>query len=188
MASRDSAISPARQPASRIMRKVFATSCFASGFDMNRDRVCAGFDKTRRVMIGMLDHEMNVERKLCLFAHGRDHGRAKRNVVDEMAIHDVEMDPIGAGFFNALRFLGELEKSAARMEGATRICDMSAKQWSNINGNAQRPLQTTAFALTREMSVSRCYPISAGRIALQRTNAAMSRSLGCASDGLEARD
>ena len=75
---------------------------------MNGDRIRAGFDEPRRVMIGMLDHEMNIERKFRLFAHGRDNGRAKRNVVDKMSIHDVEMDPIGAGGFNALRFLGEL--------------------------------------------------------------------------------
>jgi hypothetical protein len=53
-------------------------------------------------MIRVLDHEMNVEWELCVFADRRDHRRAKRNVIDEVAIHDVEMKPIGAGFFSAV--------------------------------------------------------------------------------------
>ena len=103
MASRDSAkAGPTTGLANHAQS--FCNVVFRFGFDMNRDRICAGFDKSRRVMIGMLDHEMNVERKIRLLANGRDHGRPKRNVVDKMSIHDVEMDPIGAGFFNASRF------------------------------------------------------------------------------------
>ena len=53
-------------------------------------------------MIRMLDHEMDVERKLGVLSHGRDHGGTEGNIVHEMAIHDVEMQPIGAGIFGAM--------------------------------------------------------------------------------------
>jgi hypothetical protein len=59
-------------------------------------------------MIGMLDHQMHVERQLRQFAHRPDYRRAKGNIVDEMAIHDVEMKPVGPGFFDAADFVGEL--------------------------------------------------------------------------------
>ncbi len=50
----------------------------------------------------MLDHEMDVERKFGVFSHRRDDRRPERNVIDEVAVHDVEMQPIGAGFFGAM--------------------------------------------------------------------------------------
>jgi hypothetical protein len=59
-------------------------------------------------MIGMLDHEVNIERELRELAHRRDHGRPEGNVVHEVAIHDVEMEPVGAGFFGAPDFVREL--------------------------------------------------------------------------------
>ena len=73
-------------------------------------------------MIGMLDHEMHVERKRRVFSHRRDDRRPERNVIDEMAVHDVEMQPVRAGLLRRgeSRLRG-WEKSAARMEGATRI-------------------------------------------------------------------
>ncbi len=75
---------------------------FRFGFDMNRDGIRARFEEARHVMIGMLDHEMDVERKLGVFSHRRDDSGPERNVIDEMAIHDVEMQPIGAGFLGAM--------------------------------------------------------------------------------------
>ena len=77
---------------------------------MDCDRVRAGFDKTRQVMIGMLDHEMDVERQSRVLANSRDHCRSKGNVVDEMSVHDVAMNPIGAGLLNAPHFLGQSGK------------------------------------------------------------------------------
>src|SRR6266481_1122223 len=58
-------------------------------------------------MIGMLDHEMHIERQFGLFAHKPNDGRAERNVVDEMAVHDVAMDPVGSGLFDLMDFLAQ---------------------------------------------------------------------------------
>jgi hypothetical protein len=55
----------------------------------------------------MLDHEMDVERKLRLFSDGGDHGGTERNVIDEVAVHDIEMEPICAGLFSAMDLVFE---------------------------------------------------------------------------------
>ena len=81
---------------------------FRFRFDMNCNRIRASLYETRRVMIWMFDHEMNVERKFRMFAHRRDHGGAERNIVNEMSIHDVEVNPIGASRFDASCFLSEM--------------------------------------------------------------------------------
>jgi len=55
----------------------------------------------------MLDHQVNIKRQTREFANGRDPSRAKRNVIDEMTVHDVAMNPIGARGFDAMNFLSE---------------------------------------------------------------------------------
>ena len=59
-------------------------------------------------MIGMLDHEMHVQGESCFSAHEADNVRAEGNIIDEMAVHDVAMDPIGAGIFNFANFLSQM--------------------------------------------------------------------------------
>jgi hypothetical protein len=61
-------------------------------------------------MVGMLDHHMDVERKLSVFADGGDDRGPERNVIDEMAIHDVEMQPVCARLFHAVDLAFEMGK------------------------------------------------------------------------------
>jgi len=49
----------------------------------------------------MRDHEVNVQRQTGLLPRGRNEGGTEGNVIYEMAIHDVEMEPVGAGVFSA---------------------------------------------------------------------------------------
>ena len=72
------------------------------GFHVDRDRIGSGLEEARKVMVRPFDHEMDVERKLSVLADRRDNGGPEGNVIDEMAIHDVEMEPIGARFFDAM--------------------------------------------------------------------------------------
>ena len=159
---------------------------FRFRLNMDSDGICSRFEKSRQVVIGMLDHEMNVERKGGLFPHCRDHGRAKRNVIDEMAIHDVEMQPIGAGLFGPMDFVCEARKiggqdgrsdqdfgmrhDRSRKENVSRTSyNSEALKRSEANAPAltvQRSSSSTflpSFPLTRGESVSRYYPVSAGR-------------------------
>ena len=85
----------------------FCDVVFRLRFDVNIDGGRAGFDKTRQIMIGVLDHQMHIERKFRLLAHEIDNHRAERNVVDEVTVHDIAMDPIGAGFLDGMDFLGQ---------------------------------------------------------------------------------
>src|SRR4051794_14318614 len=65
------------------------------------DGIGARFQKTRHEMVWPLDHQMDVERKLGLLADTTYHDWAERDVVDEVAVHDVAVDPIRAGLGDA---------------------------------------------------------------------------------------
>src|SRR5205085_6703337 len=79
-------------------------------FDMDGDRIRSGVEEARHIMIGPLDHEMNIELQGSVFAHRRYDGGPERNVIDEMAIHDVEVQPIGAGFFHSMNLRFEIRE------------------------------------------------------------------------------
>ena len=105
----------------------FADIVFRFRFDVDRDRIRAGFDETRHVMIGMLDHEMNIERKLvCLrtVATMRGPNEMLSTKWPSMMSRWIQSAPA-----SSTRRISrpDREKSAARIEGATRI----GATWSN---------------------------------------------------------
>jgi hypothetical protein len=59
-------------------------------------------------MVSVLNHQMHIEGELRLFADDFDDHRAERNVVDEMAVHDVAVDPIGPGRLNFANFPSQI--------------------------------------------------------------------------------
>ena len=59
---------------------------------MNRQQIGARPDEIRNVSIRLLDHQMNVQQKICGTANGTDDGRADGDVGHEMAIHYVHVD------------------------------------------------------------------------------------------------
>ena len=64
-------------------------------FDVERHRIAAGVEELVDVREGVADHQVNVERQLRPLPDAGDHLRTERQVRDEMAIHDVDMDPVG---------------------------------------------------------------------------------------------
>src|SRR5207245_8719624 len=68
-------------------------------------------------MVGVLDHEMDVERQICELANNRHDSGAERNVIDEMSVHDVAMNPICPGLLNPAHFIGQSGKSAGEDGG-----------------------------------------------------------------------
>jgi hypothetical protein len=50
---------------------------------------------------------MYIQRQVCFFACQPHNVRPERNVIDEMAVHDVAMDPIRACCLDAMNFLSE---------------------------------------------------------------------------------
>ena len=144
---------------------------FRFRLDVDCDGVCAGFDKSRRVMIGMLDHQVDIERKLGLLAHKIDNRRPEGNIIDEMSVHDVAMDPISAGFFGGADFIGQAGKIGS--ENGGRDDDFLRGHVANVKRsrfNVQYS-RGPSFPLTARGSVS-CYGVSAGQIAVARTVAA----------------
>ena len=111
---------------------------FRFGFDMDGDGIRAGIEEAGEVVIGVLDHEMNIERELRQFAHGGDNGGPEGNVIDEVAIHDVEMEPIGAGRFRAANFVRELGEIRGE-EGGSDQRFWCTHGRERRRGNVQRP-------------------------------------------------
>jgi hypothetical protein len=56
--------------------------------------------------VGIVDHEMAVQVKLGGPAHGLDYGRSKCQVGDEVAVHHIEMEHLGAAALDARDFVG----------------------------------------------------------------------------------
>src|SRR6266404_5514025 len=74
---------------------------------MNGDGICAGFNKSRHIMVSMLNHKMDIERETRQAAYNPDNLRPERNVIDEMAVHNVAVNPIRACGFDAMNFVTE---------------------------------------------------------------------------------
>ncbi len=53
-------------------------------------------------MIGAVDHQVDVEKHPGVFPDGGDHGGAEGDVVDEVAVHDIEVEPARARGLRAL--------------------------------------------------------------------------------------
>ena len=63
---------------------------------MDADPVGAGVEKLSQQPARIGHHEVDVERQARMAAQGRDHRRANRQVGHEMAIHDVDVQDVGA--------------------------------------------------------------------------------------------
>ena len=51
---------------------------------------------------------MRIEKKVGVGAGIGDDLRAERQVGDKVSVHDVQMNPVGSGFFDSLEFASEL--------------------------------------------------------------------------------
>src|SRR6059058_4590174 len=120
-------------------------------------------------MIGVLDHEMDVERQICELANNRDDSRAEGNVIDEMSIHDVAMNPIGPGLLNPANFIGQSGKIGGEdgwgdkdpMHGAFEYLSIEVMEcWAEYITPLLRGLAAASFPLTGGSSVPRFYAFS----------------------------
>ncbi len=60
---------------------------------------------------------MHVEGDLHALAHRGNDGRSERDVVDEMAVHDIEVQPVRARGRDALRLVAKLGEIARQQRG-----------------------------------------------------------------------
>src|ERR1051325_3255627 len=83
---------------------------------------------------------MNIERELGVFVHKIDNRRAERNIVHEMAVHNVAMDPVGAGLFDALEFRGEARKIGGEDGGRDQNRHGVMEEWRRaVMANSNTP-------------------------------------------------
>ena len=76
-------------------------------FGMHRDVVAAGFCKGLEVGIAWRNHQMGVEDFLAMRPHRLDDIGTVGNIGHEMAVHHVEMDPVGAGRIDRAQLFAE---------------------------------------------------------------------------------
>src|SRR5262249_47644078 len=80
------------------------------GLDVHRNDVRSGLGEGFEVRIAWRDHQMDIERLFGERTNRANHVRPDGNVGDEMAVHDIDMDPIGAGGVDRAYFLAEFGK------------------------------------------------------------------------------
>ena len=78
--------------------------------DVEGDRVAAGVEVLVDVAARLADHQVGVERQLRPRPQMLDRLRAERQVRDEVAVHDVEVDPVGAGLLDPPDGVGEVRE------------------------------------------------------------------------------
>ena len=81
-----------------------------SGFRMNGQDIGARFRERIEERVDGSDHEMNIERQFTVPAKRFDDSRTDGEVRNEMAIHDVDVNPIGPCFIDRADFFAEFRK------------------------------------------------------------------------------
>jgi hypothetical protein len=80
------------------------------GLGVDAEDVGAGVAERLQVGIGRRDHQMDVHRDLHVRAQRLHHVRADGDVGDEVAVHHVDVQPIGARRLDRAGFLAETRK------------------------------------------------------------------------------
>ena len=98
--------SPAARPAARMRRRVGAISSSISTWNVIESQPASRYSSRKRP--GSLDHQVGVERQLGPRPEVLDRLGAERQVRDEVGVHDVEVDPVGAGRLDAPDGVGQV--------------------------------------------------------------------------------
>jgi hypothetical protein len=78
-----------------------------TGLGMHRDVIAARLGESFEIGIARRNHQMGVEDLPGVRAHRLDDVGAIGNVRNEMPVHHVEMDPVGAGGIDGADFFAE---------------------------------------------------------------------------------
>jgi isopentenyldiphosphate isomerase len=75
-----------------------------AGLGVDRDDVGACARKRLNIFLGLDDHQVHIDRFFRGFAYRFHDQRANRDVGHETSVHDVHVNPIGAGLVDGLDF------------------------------------------------------------------------------------
>ena len=81
-----------------------------TGLDMHRDDIGAGLGESLEIRVARRDHQMHIEHLLGVRAQRFHDVRSDGDVGDEVAVHDVEMDPVGSCRIDRADFFAQLAK------------------------------------------------------------------------------
>lgn len=134
----------------------------SAGFDVDGQVIGAGFGEGFEVRERMRHHEMHVKRQASRLANFTDHRRADREVGDEVRVHDVNMDQIGAGFGHGADFGAEPReigrKNRRRNPDGRRPALLGASQ----NGYVSSHIVTGPSFTIRTLIIAAKRPVWAG--------------------------
>ena len=119
---------PARLPSARMACSERCGCGPASG--CRHDVVGAGLGEGGEVGIGRADHQVHVERQARVRAQRLQHQRAEAEVGDEMAVHDVQVQPVGAGGLDRLDLVAQAGEVGGQQAGG----DGQATVWCRRHG------------------------------------------------------
>jgi len=88
------------------------------------DHVRAGLGEGGDEVVGLLDHEMAVERQLGDRSQRLDHGRTEGDVWNEVAVHHIHMDDGSATAFSG----GNILCQAREVRSQYRKCQLNHRQ------------------------------------------------------------
>ena len=80
----------------------------AARLDVDRHPLDAGRGQAGDQGVGVADHEVGVERELAAGGEALHHRRAESEIGDEAAVHDVEVEQVGAGTLDVGHLTGEV--------------------------------------------------------------------------------
>ena len=78
-----------------------------AGFLMDRNPIGAGIGEGGNVLVGILDHQVAVERNIHSLAQRRDHRRPDGNVGHKVTIHHIDMEQGGATSHRSVGILSQ---------------------------------------------------------------------------------
>ena len=106
---------PAFAPSSRMRERLRSRWGPASAWTVTH--IGAGGDEGFEVGIGGGDHQVRVERGAHARAEGGDHVGAQGDVGHEVAVHDVDLHPVGAGGLDGGNLLAEAGEVGGKDRG-----------------------------------------------------------------------
>jgi hypothetical protein len=121
--------------------------------DVNVHLIGAGFRKRFQENFRLGTHEMDVEEHFGQWTDGLHDGRAEGDVLDEMAVHDVEVQPVGRRsigapgfFFQAPEIGGEQRRRNIHVGGQYRL-EHKVKSPKSELAAFRKNLDTTGISL-----------------------------------------
>src|SRR5699024_10390321 len=94
-----------------------------SRFNMNTHDVRTSFRNLCDVLFWIFDHHVHIQNHICMWAECSNDTRAKRQVVNKVTIHDVNMYIISPGSFNLCDFCCK----STKVSSENRWCDFICK-------------------------------------------------------------